>query len=302
VLYGINVTVFIDCIRVLHRKGIKNASAIYLFVTAIALFVFVTMHLIVDINRNMDAFTTHSTIENYADKYYAKFAAFQDIFKSAIYTVATLCADAFIVYRCFIVWGKNYLVIIAPILLFLADIAIGILWTFTVSQVPPGGNIFTDDLSSRIRAFYGITMSLNIVCTGLLSFKIWHIQSKLSRYSTRYNSHLLRVIPIIIESGAVYSVLLIILIILWATGNKAMFIFLNPTCTVIGIVFSSVITRIGSGVSYGDEHSDTTSRSRTLTGSHDKDLNGGVQIGLHRVIHIDRSYNDPKTDDPGYEV
>jgi hypothetical protein len=45
----------------------------------------------------MDAFTTHSNIENYADKYYAKFAAFQDIFKSAIYVAATICADAFIV-------------------------------------------------------------------------------------------------------------------------------------------------------------------------------------------------------------
>jgi hypothetical protein len=92
----------------------------------------------------MDAFTTHSTIENYADKYYAKFAAFQDIFKSAIYTVATVCADAFIVglryyhwdpfshlvtqvYRCFIVWGKSYFVIIVPFLLFLADIGTTIL-------------------------------------------------------------------------------------------------------------------------------------------------------------------------------
>src|SRR3984957_13780675 len=160
-LKGVNVTIFIDCIRVLRKKKIRSASAIYLFTTAAMLFVFVTMvggigcsfssqislsrslqHLVVDINRNMNAFTTHSSIKNYSDQYYATFAAFQDVFKSAIYTAATICADAFIVripyyhrgnlfqkvsllvqlYRCFIVWSRSYLVIIIPSLLFLADI------------------------------------------------------------------------------------------------------------------------------------------------------------------------------------
>jgi len=250
----------------------------------------------------MDAFTTHSDIENYADKYYARFAAFQDIFKSAIYTSATVLADAFIVYRCFIVWGKSYLAVIIPFLLFLADIAIGILWTYTVSQVPEGGNIFTDDLATRIRAFYVITMALNITCTAMISFKIWHIQAKLTRFSSRYHSQLGRIIPIIVESGAVYSALLIVLIVLWATSSSVMFVFLNPTCPVIGIVFSTVITRVGAGVSYGDEHTvlqSSSSRSRvgiqhTPIG---KDMHEGVQVNLHRVVHIDRAHRDQKIEE-----
>ena len=180
-------------------------------------------HLVVDINRNMNAFTTHSSIKNYSDQYYATFAAFQDVFKSAIYTAATICADAFIVripyyhrgnlfqkvsllvqlYRCFIVWSRSYLVIIIPSLLFLADIgtqiilrpltwqvyslhwkAIGVLWVYTLSRVPKGGNVFTDNLSIRVRIFYTVTMTLNIICTGM-STAIFIISENGSWYLAR---------------------------------------------------------------------------------------------------------------------
>ena len=44
------------------------------------------------------------------------------------------------------------------------------------------------------------------------------------------------------SSGAVYSVLLIILIALWATASKAMFIFLNPV-SLIFLFFTKLLMK-----------------------------------------------------------
>jgi hypothetical protein len=228
VLFGVYWTIFWDCMKVLWSRGLKTGAAWYLFLTATSLFALVTAHLVVDIDRNIDAFISSSPDPHFADKYYAKFSAFKDVFKSALYTTATLLADAFILYRTFIVWGGSYLITIVPFLLFLADIAIGILWTYTVSLVPTGANIFINELSTRIKIFYTITMCLNILCTALISYKIWRIQSDMTNYSTRRDNRLTRVIAIIVESGAVYSLLLIILISLWTTSSPVMYIFLNP--------------------------------------------------------------------------
>jgi hypothetical protein len=139
-------------------------------------------------------------------------------------------------YRCFIVWGRNYFVIIVPFLLLLADIgkhlprsarlactyehaAIGIFWVYTLSLVVNGENIFTDALSVRLTTFYVITFVMNAMCTcrsctifpslpiftvprptALLAFRIWRIQRNVAPFA-RGNEDLSRISAVIIESG-----------------------------------------------------------------------------------------------------
>jgi hypothetical protein len=190
-------------------------------------------------------------------------------------------------YRCFIVWGRSYFVIIVPFLLLLADIgkhlppsawlactyehaAIGIFWVYTLSLVVPGENVFADALSVRVKAFYAITLTMNVMCTSrsytifpslpaftvprptaLLAFKIWRIQRNVAPFA-RGNEDLSRIMVIVIESGklrremscylltpttiptlpgSVYSALLIVMIATYASASPAMFIFLNSVST-----------------------------------------------------------------------
>ena len=146
----------------------------------------------------MQAFTSNEATPNYPTKYYGTFDTWQNLLKSSLYVAVTLVSDAFIVrilnmslstseqplqlYRCFIVWDRNFLITTFPFLLFLADIGlssfvlllrltqnlgIGILWVYTLSLVLPGENVFADALSIRVKTFYSITLAMNVICTCL---------------------------------------------------------------------------------------------------------------------------------------
>jgi hypothetical protein len=80
--------------------------------------------------------------------------------------------------------------------------------------------VFTDALAVRVKAFYSITLSMNVICTcafychlhslpislfpkftGLIAFKIWKIQRATAAFLKEGRDELSRLVPIIVESG-----------------------------------------------------------------------------------------------------
>ncbi|KAF9237164.1 hypothetical protein BU15DRAFT_49131 [Melanogaster broomeanus] len=300
-LYGIYVTIFIQCVQVLRRRHARPSD--YLVGTAVSLFILITAHLVIDIIRNMDAFTSNMATPKYPATYYSDFSSWKNIFKSALYVTITIISDAFILYRSYVVWGRKYSVAIVPFLLLLSDIAIGILWVYTLSLILPGENVFSDALSTRVKIFYAITLGMNVMCTSLIAFKIWMIQKAVSPYTKGDEYHLSRVASIIVESGSAYSLMLVAMITTYTVDSPAMFIFLNSMSPIIGIVFSSVIVRVGLGLSHGDVHAKVSSagtRRWTVRASAARPTasdqiystsnlgtfpEGGVQVSLSQTVH-----------------
>ncbi|KII91947.1 hypothetical protein PLICRDRAFT_526546 [Plicaturopsis crispa FD-325 SS-3] len=336
--YGAYLIVFSQCIQILTARRVKPHPRGYLLWTAVVLWVLVTMHLCVDIDRNMEALDGNVWTPDGAEKYYQTLGTWKNVFKSVLYVASTVVSDAFIVYRCYIVWGRNRYVIPLPLLLFLADIgawlysgpkadvvesavlvhlfysrrgmtAIGIYWCYTLSLVQPGQDFETKALSTRVTAFYAITLSLNFICTILIAYKIRMIQHSVASYST-LDSELTRVVAMVVESGAIYSAYLIIMIATYSSGSPTMFIFLNSISPIIGIVFSAVIVRVGLGLSHGDRYSNTATTSRDIRFSSQHGLGTrlgglgttsfpeGVQISLEHTVHMHRD-GDP--DDARYD-
>lgn len=292
--------VFNQCMSVLRKRYSRPSD--YLVGTAVSLFILITAHLVIDILRNMQAFTADEAVPNYPTKYYGTFDTWQNILKSTLYVAVTLVSDAFILYRSFILWGRNYLIATFPFLLFIADIAIGVFWVYTLSLVVPGEDVFADALSIRVKIFYSITLAMNIICTSLIALKIFKIQKVVASFKNVNNDQVSRLLPIIVESGSVYSALLVIMIGTYTSNSPAMFIILNSMSPIIGIVFSSVIVRVGLGLSHGDSHraNGTLSSSRNMqwmTRASSRLPNseqpvysppfsyGGVQVSLQQSVH-----------------
>lgn len=298
--YGVYLMVFNQCMFVLRKR--RSRPSDYLVGTAVSLFIFITAHLVIDILRNMEAFTTNEAEPNYPTTYYATFNTWKNILKSALYVAVTIVSDAFILYRSFILWGKDYRIAAVPFLLFIADIVIGVFWVYTLSLVLPGENVFVDALSIRVKTFYSITLAMNVICTSLIAFKILKIQKAVASFAKGGENQISRLVPIMVESGAAYSALLVVMIGTYTSQSPAMFIFLNSMSPNIGIVFSSVIVRVGLGLSHGDSHhaNGTMSSSRnmrwmTRASSNPPNSeqqiysapfpNGGVQVSLQQTIH-----------------
>ncbi|EPS95744.1 hypothetical protein FOMPIDRAFT_50011 [Fomitopsis schrenkii] len=261
--YGVYLVIAIECVDILRRRGKRQFHSMYLHLSAGAMFIAITMHFVTDIARAVTAFTGDES----AIAYYADLRSFASMFKTSIYNVVTWISDAFIVYRTFIVWGRNYRVALLPFLLFLGDVAAGIMAVDGLSALQGTQAFIATDLTKRTQSFYALTLSVNVICTILIAVRIWTIQREtaavrsMSSQGAGHTSSLTRVATVLVESCAVYSVLLFLLIGLYAGGSPGMFVVLDLLSPVIGIVFFSVINRILRGVSHGDHPTVAETRS-----------------------------------------
>lgn len=108
--------------------------------------------MVIDIVRLVEAFSGATTLE--AERYYHSVTAPLSVLKTGVYVAITVVSDALIVihlllntralisnfiqvYRAFIVWNKNIVVMLVPALLFVADTGTCDAYGIRVSLAPP---------------------------------------------------------------------------------------------------------------------------------------------------------------------
>jgi len=221
-----------------------------------------TMHVGIDLKRVILAFIDFRNAPGGPNAILGDVSNFVYLFKSAVYVFQTTLGDAFVIYRLFIVWGWNWVVIVFPILMLFGGIAAGIGACFSFSIAAASGSIFKITLGHWIVSYFSITIALNVICTSLIAWKIWSINHRSARAGD-LNS----VIIIIVESGAIYSATLLTLLILYEFGNFGQYILLDAVNPIIGITFTLIIIRVSLGLSTSSGRAGTSQRVFTLAGS-----------------------------------
>ncbi|KAI0683936.1 hypothetical protein BC835DRAFT_683070 [Cytidiella melzeri] len=97
-IYGIYLVVFCKCLQVLRVKYTEGRPTSFMACTALAIFVLVSIHVIMDILRAINAFTTHADVPQYAITYYTIVRRDLDIIKSTAYVAMTIVSDGLIGY------------------------------------------------------------------------------------------------------------------------------------------------------------------------------------------------------------
>ncbi|KAI0055290.1 hypothetical protein BV25DRAFT_1833279 [Artomyces pyxidatus] len=211
---------------------------------ATLLFVFSTMHIGVDIHRIIQGLVDNRNfIPGGPPVWFEDVSQFTFVFKSAIYSFQTITGDAVVIYRCYVVWQSIY-VIIFPIMMLLgvAVTAAGSVYACSRATLAQGG-IFFGDTDQWITSFYAATLSTNMLCTLLLVFRIWQINSRVSRGHTGVS--LKPVLLIVMDAGVLYSVTLLSALIAFVSKSNGQFIVLDMVTPIISIAFYMVIIRVG---------------------------------------------------------
>ncbi|KAF8147973.1 hypothetical protein K438DRAFT_1989417 [Mycena galopus ATCC 62051] len=158
VIYGAYLPVFFECIIVLRRKKLGNANHIYLVATTLFMFILVTVRLIYEIYRSIIIFDNLANL-------------FESVQSSAFmieldYALLTAIADAFIVFRTFVIWNKNWVVIALPAILYLAGCGVSIYSLVVLEGLGPEGNATGKNVINPGDIFLILTLCTNILCTG----------------------------------------------------------------------------------------------------------------------------------------
>jgi hypothetical protein len=156
-----------------------------------------------------------------------------------------IVGDFVLVYRCYIVYGRRWLVIIPSLILFLSGIAIAI--QFVQVQITISNSAVT--LNSNIlkpwwSAFFAITAAQNVLTTcklsilsvsithsdplALLVWRIWRVERQIEKYYTGSfaptgQPRLRKVIRVVAESGAAYSTLVFMTFVVGMCNSNAIY-------------------------------------------------------------------------------
>ncbi|KAJ7918294.1 hypothetical protein B0H13DRAFT_295385 [Mycena leptocephala] len=259
IIYGLYLSASIECWTLLRKKKARDAKHVYLITTAALMFILITMRCIIDTYRCIAAFEAPGLN-------YGQLNSTPGNVTNICLILVNIIADMFMIFRTFIVWNRRWIVIIIPVLLCLANIGMGV-WSMFVSvrSATTGDAALASLLPETIFIFVAFTLATNVVCTSLIAFRIIHVHLQLTgmgvRTSARGRSQSLKILSVLVESAAIYTLILIPTLVCARLGTFAVYILLDMTAPTIGLVFSFIIIAVSRGTSYGENATNATTTS-----------------------------------------
>ncbi|KAJ7245620.1 hypothetical protein B0H12DRAFT_781858 [Mycena haematopus] len=253
---GVFTTLFAATLPLILKKTINNSNRL-LLPTLCLIWVLSISHWILDIIRVMQAF-----LDNPAGAivYYADVANPLEVAKTTVYVAITMTGDFFLIFRCFMVWNRKWVVVIIPILLWLGTGVTGY-------AVPHGfvvarrGGVFLKGLNLWITSFFAMSLTLNIICTTAIAYRIIRTRMDMPQYYAQ-NGHVYSALIIFLESAGIYSSSLLILLVIYTAKSNAQYIMLDVTTSLIGLTFSMILLRLAMAKSQPEEDTVGSLRAR----------------------------------------
>ncbi|KAI0332874.1 hypothetical protein GY45DRAFT_1246029 [Cubamyces sp. BRFM 1775] len=272
------------CVLILARK-VRDGISPWLPIACFLIFAATVLDCFVTLVHSYNGYSVHGTTKPDPITLWANPSGTAPLIKNFLIVFVALVSDFIIVYRAWIVWNMNLWVMLLPFGLFLADIALGC-WAFaTLTQTKAGTAPILARVTYSARCFFIVTFVVNIVCSGMICYKIWSVQSGVPRELTRGRWSPSRVIEIVVECAGVYCAHLFMVVLLSCLKNNYFFMFLDPLPPVGAYVFTMLIVRghengASNGTSLGSTTIRFNPRTRDLPTSA---ISVGVEIDLERV-------------------
>ncbi|TFK47989.1 hypothetical protein OE88DRAFT_1738112 [Heliocybe sulcata] len=287
IFLGALIVLYFGCVWTLVYKPNRGGPInMPMLAAATAMVVISIMHNAISVQRNVQAFFDH--VDGNPVKYFILSSNFPNLFQTTLFVVQVLIGDAMLIYRSFIVYGRDWRVVAVPILMLLGTLVSGIelVYQFSIvdARTVTDETYFGNVVQPWSTAMKVASMAQNIVCSTIIALRIWRIG--------RYDSGKIywRSIELIVESGILYSLVVLVLLVLNVTKQNTYSIVYYALVPIIGIIFTCIIIRVGLR-----EGSTVDSQSTSLP----LDSSPGVRITFAQPgpsdIEVYRGSRSPKT-------
>ncbi|KAF9465436.1 hypothetical protein BDZ94DRAFT_1214614 [Collybia nuda] len=260
--YGIYTCLFFESLYIMFKKRKARTCSGKVFLVAILLmYIIATVDIALNLYRMIQAYIWLR--DSVGPVFYLlDMRRWDNIAHNLNLCFMTWLGDALVIYRCFIIWNRSYLVILVPSLLLIFSIAVNVVIMFWLTH--PFSVSFMG-LITWMDMVYPVNLAQNILTTGLIAFKILY-QHRISTAAgvRRAGSRLrlIHIVRILVESAMVYTFQVLILMILYFRLHNAQFIVQYAIIPTIGIVFNLIAVRIHM-TEFGSTHA---TRTDILTG------------------------------------
>jgi len=166
------------------------------------------------------------------------------IIKLTCMLLQTVLGDLVIIWRLYVVCSKNKTIVVPAILLVAGYSVIGVVAISLIARAHPGTDIF-HVATSWITAYFSLTMSTNVICSGAIAWRIFLTVRKPLGTSTS----LWPIIFAIIESSALYALGVIAALVSFLSKTNGQYAAVDAIVPLVGIVFSLIVLQIRFHVS-----------------------------------------------------
>ncbi|KZT22181.1 hypothetical protein NEOLEDRAFT_1244051 [Neolentinus lepideus HHB14362 ss-1] len=267
-LYGLYTMLFVISIYILVfqrrsfkiRKGLFAVNVSLFLITTVLNILFFLWAYILNITSVFDLPCSQAKIEKVITS------------SLGVASVAINCVtDGLLVLRCFVVWGARYWVVVVPSLLLLSQIVFGVILmvgfatqpTEMYGNHPTQENYFNTFLYIGNSVLYILSFVTNALLTILIAGRIWWVDRISVRTAGRETEgHYRRAMLIIIESGAVYSAILLVTFVLIVLGNPGANLANVLQSQTAGIFPTAIIVVVGLGMTMDHENAATATLPR----------------------------------------
>ncbi|TFK38856.1 hypothetical protein BDQ12DRAFT_682617 [Crucibulum laeve] len=247
-LYGTFFILFVTSLYLLAvRQKTTNAEG-SVFLTplvfgSILIFITITSHWICTFLRLFQAFVTFNRGTTPLE-FYADLTQTSEVVKTGFLMASLVIGDAMIIYRLWIVWSYNRLVIIFPICTLMGLTACGVGITYQFTQYKPGENVFLSVAGRWITSDCVFTLCTNVYSTIMIAYRVWNVNVSSKKFG---GANLNSVLGIVVESAVIYTSWTIFFFASYQSESNLQFIAVDAWSAMSGIAFMFINVRVGLG-------------------------------------------------------
>lgn len=246
VLYGCYTILFIVStnltLRRSHSRGCVNKP---IFTISILLYLSCSIHFALEFYHFYDVLST-AGVKNFANETNELVGA------DLLISLTDFFGEVILIYRCWLVWSKNYWIIVLPSLTAIAGPACVIEVLHLLSQIDPTSPMAPPSLVPLGLAGFVLPLCANVMVTTLIAVRIWYLSPHRARDSrgARFPMDTSRpAIGIVVESGMAYLAVQLVFVVLFAIRHPAQGIVAVIAVQIYGIAPSLIVIRVALGLS-----------------------------------------------------
>ncbi|KAG2106928.1 uncharacterized protein F5147DRAFT_216204 [Suillus discolor] len=241
ILYGFSVLMFLGTIWIITYKCRTRNINRPAVVVATLLFLLSTVHMVVGIIRVEDGLVKYrDTFPGGPAAFFADISEETLAVKDAILVLQTLLGDGVVIYRCYIVWQSVWIIII-PCMTWCGIAAFGVVTLYDFSQAS-SNNVFTNKIGHSVATFMALTLATNLLSSGLLAYRIWKSERKVS--GIRATDRKMPLLRVFLDAAILYSAALCSSIICFVLSNNGLYVMADLNVPIISIAFYMVFIRM----------------------------------------------------------
>ncbi|KLO15962.1 hypothetical protein SCHPADRAFT_926855 [Schizopora paradoxa] len=172
-------------------------------------------------------------------------------------------ADGVLLYRLFVIWDRNYFVMIIPVMAYLASTALSVVAVFQAAQ--PNSARWSHSTVVFELPYWALTTGLNVLITLVLAFRLIRMRRAVVETLGEVHAKLYTsVIAMIVESAVIYAAVGLICIITFAVGSNILN-FVEPILgQILCICPELIILRVTYGRAWTRNMTENNSARRVL--------------------------------------